>query len=55
MKLSTLEIILASTDAMETGTASGKPLRPESGKKKKKTYPASEGPSIFGLFFFLHH
>ena len=30
-KLSTLEIILASTDAMETGTASGKPLKPESG------------------------
>ena len=30
-KLSTLEIILSSTDAMETGKAAGKPLKPESG------------------------
>ena len=29
-KLSTIKIILASTDAMETGTATGKPLKPES-------------------------
>ena len=29
--LSTLEMMLASTDAMETGTAPGKPLKPESG------------------------
>ena len=28
--LSTLEIMLASTDAMETGRALGKPLKPES-------------------------
>ena len=35
-KLSTLEILLASTDAMETGTAPGKPLKAESGWEKKK-------------------
>ena len=51
-KLSTLEIILASTDAMETGTASGKPLRPESGlkKKKKHTLPVKVLPYLD--FFF---
>ena len=41
---------------METGTAPGKPLKAESGwkkkeKKRKETYP--EGPSISGFFFLV--
>ena len=37
-KLSTLEILLASTDAMVSGTTIGNPLKPESECKKKNMY-----------------
>jgi len=44
-KLSTLEILLTSTDTMESGTTPGKPLKPESEWKKH----ILEWLSIFGL------
>ena len=56
-KLSTIEIILASTDAMETGTATGKPLKPESmwkKRKEKKNIPW-RSEHIWTFFFPLHH
>ena len=54
-KIEYIRNIIRSTDAMETGTAPGKPLTAESGwkKKKEKKRNIPEGPSISGLFFLV--